>query len=462
MRRLHVAIVALYPDAGHVVPLLKIGALLVKHGHEVTCLLPDECSALVNTYGLMNTRIGTALSPIALRASRGFGRRTIFAASFDVQYRDYYAAIFATSAGMVRTILTELRRRRPHLLLADNHQFIEISAAIGAELEIPVVFHDSAGGLHNRCGSLGVQVYGKKLSRPQEFGVLTLGFVYHLFCQAARHFRFRRDGLPRSTAQARNELQALLTKSPPSYAPHGPTSAGAVSPQSRRMRHHFAAGLGLLESRRLGMTPHPDRRSFGPIFDLPEPALPTDLAQWLESRAAHSVIYVSFGSMVAMSTRRLRVLLAVFGALDAPVLWALKGGRSALPTQSVPQTVRVEPFVPQRAVLAHPAVGACLTHGGIGTVLECFAAGTPQVVMPILWDQPYNAQFVHDLGAGIRLDWWNLKERTLADALRSILHAPEWRQRVRSLADELSAQNGSEEVLHFLEDLVNSRDSDDV
>src|SRR5215510_2888554 len=134
MRRLHVAIAALYPDAGHIVPLLKIGAMLVRQGHEVICLLPNECSTLVSTYGLINTQIGTALSPIALRASREFGARTIFAASVDVYYRDYYAAIFATSPGMVRTILTELRRRPPDLLLADNHRFTEIPAAIGAEL----------------------------------------------------------------------------------------------------------------------------------------------------------------------------------------------------------------------------------------------------------------------------------------------------------------------------------------
>src|SRR4029453_79903 len=130
--------------------------------------------------GLINTQIGTALSAPALRASHEFGARTIFAASVDVYYRDYYAAIFAASAGMVRTILTELQRRSPDLLLADNHQFTEIPAAIGAELRIPVLFHDSSGGMHNRSGPLCVQLYGKKLSRPRELGILTVGLMYYM------------------------------------------------------------------------------------------------------------------------------------------------------------------------------------------------------------------------------------------------------------------------------------------
>jgi MGT family glycosyltransferase len=225
------------------------------------------------------------------------------------------------------------------------------------------------------------------------------------------------------------------------------------------MKHHFATGLGLLESRRRGQPLHRDRRSFGPILDLPQTPLPADLAEWLDGHREHGVVYVAFGTMVALSPRRLQMLLSAFGAFDAPVLWAVDGGRDALPTRSLPTNLRVESFVPQRSVLSHQAVGGCVTHGGIGTVLECIAAGTPLVVMPVLWDQPYNAQFVHELGAGIRLDWWNLRERALVDALTSILRSPEYRHRVSLLAHELRAQRGAEDVLHFLEHLVTAKAS---
>jgi UDP:flavonoid glycosyltransferase YjiC (YdhE family) len=460
MTRLHVAILALYPDAGHIVPLLRIGAMLVARGHDVVCLLPDECSILANTYGLANRPIGPALSLIAVKASRGFGAPTIFTAAFDVYYRDYYSAIFAASVGMVETILKELTSRPPDLVLVDNHQFPEVFAGIGAELDVPVLFHDSSGGLHSRAGSLVVSIYGKPMSRWKELGVLVLGSIYYLYREAARIHRFRRYGLPRATAKAREDLCAILTKLPPSDgAPTAPSSAGAVSASSRRMKYHFATGLGLLEHRRRGVVMHPDRHVFGPVLGLPELPLPADLKRWLDAQSERSVVYVSFGSMVTLSARRLRMLLSVFGSLETPLLWALRGGSTVLATSSLPKTVRIEGFVPQRSVLFHKAVGACVTHGGIGTVLECLAASVPMVVMPVMWDQPYNAEFVQELGAGIRLDWWDLSHHALMKSLESVRLSPEYRRRVSSIAEELRAQQGSEEILCFLEKVAVSGDS---
>jgi len=460
MRRLKVAILALLPDSGHVVPLLKVGAMLVARGHEVICLLPDECSAVAETYGLANTRIGPALSPIAAEARRGFGARTIFTASLDVYYRDYHAAIFARSADMVESILNELKPRPPDLILVDNHQFPDVFAGIGAELGVPIVFHDSAGGLHNRTGSFSVMVYGKQMPRWRELCILAAGSIYNVYREAARIYRFRRCGLPRAMARARTDLCTLLTKLPPRDGARAPTSARVSSTASGRMKYYFATGLGLLEHRQRHLALPPDRRVFGAILDVHRAPLPPDLKQWLDSQPQHSVVFVSFGSMVTLSAHRLRTLLSAFGSLDAPVLWAITGGKDALSPLPLPKMIRVEPFVPQSSVLFHPAVGACVTHGGIGTVLECMAAGVPMVVLPVMWDQPYNAQFVDDLAAGIRRDWWRLSDRVLVQALRSVLLSPKYRCRVSSIAAELRAEKGSEEVLAFLEAIAQASDTE--
>jgi N-glycosyltransferase len=89
------------------------------------------------------------------------------------------------------------------------------------------------------------------------------------------------------------------------------------------------------------------------------------------------------------------------------------------------------------------------------------AAAVPMIVMPVMWDQPFNAQFIQDIGAGVRLDWWHLKERTLSETLRSVLLSPEYRRRAASIAAELRAQEGSREVLALLEKIAASSSARD-
>lgn len=456
MNGLHIATIALYPDAGHIGPLLKISAMLVSRGHRVTCLVPDECSALACSYGFTDPGIGPALPSAAVDARHAFGGDTILGAGFDVRYRDYYLAIFTRTVDLVSAIIHRLRPFPLDLILVDNHQFFEVLAGIGAELDVPVLFHDSTGGLHSRTGPLVASLYGRRVPRWKEAGVLICGALYRLYCEATQRRRSRRAGLHEAVAETRRGLAAVLTKRPPTAQAHrAPTSAGAVSAASRNMKWHFATGLGLLEHRARGVTLLPDRQVFGPILDVPQYGLlPSALERWLDAQSDRSVAYVSFGTMVTLSARRLRTLVAALSSLNAPVIWAL-GGSDRLPAQlSVPHTVRIESFLSQPALLAHSAIGVCVTHGGIGTIVECMAASVPMVVMPVMWDQPYNAQLVHDLGSGIRVDWWRLKARRLREAIQEAQHSPAIRRRVTALALELRAQGASQELLHFFERVV--------
>ena len=97
-----VAILALYPDAGHLVPLLRIGRMLMtRYDVAIHCFVPHECIQLAVMFGLPCTSVGHALSTLARNASRQFTAQTILTGSFDVYHYDYYAAIFARTADMV-------------------------------------------------------------------------------------------------------------------------------------------------------------------------------------------------------------------------------------------------------------------------------------------------------------------------------------------------------------------------
>lgn len=456
MTALHVAIVALYPDAGHVGPLLKIGAMLVSRGQRVTCLVPDECAALAQSYGFAGTGIGPALPPAEAADRHALGSAdSILAATFDVRYRDYYLEIFSRSVGMVSTVVRTLQPLRVDVLLVDDHQFPDLFTGIGAELDVPVLFHDSTGGLHSRTGPLVANVYGKRVSRVREAGVLACGALYRLYCVAAQWHRLRRSGLRQATEEAHRGLAAVLTKGPPSTdRSDAPTDASATPPRSLGIQWQFASGLGLLEHRTRGIALLQDRRVFGPILDVPQDRPDASVEAWLNDQSDRSVVYVSFGTMVTLSTRRLRKLLSALSSLEAPVLWVLGGKSSALAGLILPDTVRIETFLPQSSVLTHRAIGVCVTHGGAGTVLECMAASVPSVVMPVAWDQPYNAQLVHDLGVGIRIDWWRLKQRALVEAIRRVQASPEFRRRAASIALELRRQEASTDLLRFFEHVV--------
>jgi UDP:flavonoid glycosyltransferase YjiC (YdhE family) len=66
----------------------------------------------------------------------------------------------------------------------------------------------------------------------------------------------------------------------------------------------------------------------------------------------------------------------------------------------LPPGVRHVHFAPFKTLF--PLCAAVVHHGGIGTIAEALAAGVPQVVLPVAYDQKDNAIRVKRLGAG---DW---------------------------------------------------------
>jgi UDP:flavonoid glycosyltransferase YjiC (YdhE family) len=65
---------------------------------------------------------------------------------------------------------------------------------------------------------------------------------------------------------------------------------------------------------------------------------------------------------------------------------------------SLPANVATAQYLPFSQLLPH--VGAVVHHGGIGTTSQCLAAGVPQIVLPMAFDQFDNADRVMRLGCG--------------------------------------------------------------
>ena len=65
-----------------------------------------------------------------------------------------------------------------------------------------------------------------------------------------------------------------------------------------------------------------------------------------------------------------------------------------------------------------------MTHGGYLGTQEAVYHGVPLIVFPIFAEQDYNAERIHRVGNGIRLEVTTLTEKDLTDAISAILTNP--------------------------------------
>jgi UDP:flavonoid glycosyltransferase YjiC (YdhE family) len=181
-------------------------------------------------------------------------------------------------------------------------------------------------------------------------------------------------------------------------------------------------------------------------------ALDEDLLAWCHS--GKPVVAFTFGTAMAHAGPQFRAgveaceLLGVRGLLVAR-------HADQLPNP-LPPIVRHVGYAPFRELFPHCA--AVVHHGGIGTIAEAFAAGVPQVVLPIAFDQKDNAIRVKRLGTG---DWVRAARATgqrLAALLKGVL-SEDVKRRCREVAGRFGRDEPLEVAATALEELAASVDA---
>lgn len=71
--------------------------------------------------------------------------------------------------------------------------------------------------------------------------------------------------------------------------------------------------------------------------------------------------------------------------------------------------------------LGHVNVKAFVTHAGMLSSAEAMHCGVPVISVPIFGDQFANAQSTRENGLGVTLDYLDLDEKTLGNALDEVL-----------------------------------------
>jgi UDP:flavonoid glycosyltransferase YjiC (YdhE family) len=188
----------------------------------------------------------------------------------------------------------------------------------------------------------------------------------------------------------------------------------------------------------------------GPLHSMsPDPAAATSLwrqddgtAAWLDARADRSVVYVSLGSLAVLSRAQSAEFLAGLVAAGYAFLWVLRPGSVDAALRDAVAAVgearaRVVPWVAQRDVLRHRAVGCFLTHSGWNSTLEGLAAGVPMVCWPFFADQQVNSRFV-DAVWKVGLDMKDVSDRSVVERMvREAMESAEIRAAAQGLARQL-------------------------
>ncbi|XWS67160.1 hypothetical protein CRYUN_Cryun05aG0263300 [Craigia yunnanensis] len=182
---------------------------------------------------------------------------------------------------------------------------------------------------------------------------------------------------------------------------------------------------------------------------------------WLDSQPLRSVVYVSFGSHVVLTSEELLEFWQGLVNSGKRFLWTLRPDIIArardhnnLIARELDLGLRTKEngcivdWAPQEEVLAHPSVGGFLSHCGWNSTLESMVAGVPMICCPKLPDQLVNTRWISEVWK-IGLDMKDMCDRSTVEKMVRALTEDQREEIMRSvytiskLAHESVIQGGS-------------------
>jgi UDP:flavonoid glycosyltransferase YjiC (YdhE family) len=117
----------------------------------------------------------------------------------------------------------------------------------------------------------------------------------------------------------------------------------------------------------------------------------------------------------------------------------------------LPEGIRHFDYLPLSRVL--PRAAALVCHGGIGTIAQALAAGVPQLLMPMAFDQFPNAARLERLGVGRALPPKDYRAPAVAAALTELLSSAAVAEQCQAIARKSEDRNALEEACLVVEEL---------
>jgi MGT family glycosyltransferase len=186
-----------------------------------------------------------------------------------------------------------------------------------------------------------------------------------------------------------------------------------------------------------------DRRPLGPTWHRmdssvrqpeEEYALPPHIADRPDGSA---LIYFSLGSLGGADIDLMRRVVDVLSRTPHRYIVSMGPRADEL---VLPDNMTGAEMLPQPAII--PMVDLVITHGGNNTTTEALHFGKPMVLLPLFWDQYDNAQRMHELGFGVRLDTYAFTDEEMVAALDRLLGDADLRARLDGYGRAIRAREG--------------------
>jgi MGT family glycosyltransferase len=158
------------------------------------------------------------------------------------------------------------------------------------------------------------------------------------------------------------------------------------------------------------------------------------------------LIYFSLGSLGSADVELVRRVIAALA--ETPYRYIVSKGPLHAEIELAANMWGAE-FVPQTKVL--PMADLVITHGGNNTTTEALHFGKPMICLPLFWDQYDNAQRVHELGYGVRLDTYTFTDAELRGALDKLLGDTGLRERLAAEGSEIRRRDGVRQAADLIE-----------
>ncbi|XP_024160665.1 UDP-glycosyltransferase 87A1 isoform X2 [Rosa chinensis] len=171
-----------------------------------------------------------------------------------------------------------------------------------------------------------------------------------------------------------------------------------------------------------------------------------DYLKWLDSQPKDSVLYISLGSYLLVSSTQMDEFAAGLRKSGIRFLWVARGESARLKERSGDMGL-VVPWCDQLKVLCHTSVGGFWTHCGWNSTLEAVFAGVPMLTSPLAFDQfPNSWRIVEEWKIGrqavkreVEADQDSMTREDIADIVQSFMDlessdGKEMRKRVKELS----------------------------